>query len=172
MAKEDIYHYCATDPVYHPEWHWITDNIALGSYPLDPALQEILDAGISAIISLRMDEPDYDLALFEEACVLEVEDGRPFPYDDLVQGLAFLHDVVESGRKVYVHCFAGVSRSSFFVACYLMLREQWSFEDAVRYVQSRRSQCSPDPGLYSRPLLERLSEDRSVVLGLNGAEGN
>ena len=67
MAKTDIYHYVKNDPAYSPEWHWITEDIALGSYPLDGVLNQLLEAGITAIISMRMDEPDYDPSLFDES---------------------------------------------------------------------------------------------------------
>lgn len=164
MAKEDIYFYCETQPEYHPEWHWITEGIALGSYPLDAALNDLLEQGVTAICSLRMDEPDYDLDLFEAAHVASVEDGCPFPYEQLTNALRFLHAHLRAGRKVYVHCFAGVSRSAFVVSCYLMLTEGISFDEAVARVRAIRPIVFPNAMLYNPATLARLLRDRDHIL--------
>lgn len=165
MAKEDIYEYVLQDPVYAPDWHWVTGDIALGSYPLNPALNDILDSGVTAILSLRMDEPDYDLDLFDRSHVCLVEDFMPFPYQQLVDAIGFLHTAVRDGHKVYVHCFAGMSRSPFVVACFLMLERNIPFEEAVSSLKDIRPIVSPQPGLYSASVLARLREDRDTILG-------
>lgn len=165
MAKEDIYYYCETQPEYDPDWHWVTDRVALGSYPLDAALNDLLQQGVTAICSLRMDEPDYDLDRFEAAHVAQVDDGRPFPYEVLTAAIRFLHENIRAGRKVYVHCFAGISRSSFVVATYLMLTEGIAFEEAVARLRSVRPVVFPHPMLYTPALLDRLREDREGILG-------
>ena len=170
MAKEDIYYYCETQPEYAPEWHWITDQIALGSYPLDTALRDLLEQGVSAIASVRVDAPDYDLDLFEASHVACVEDGCPFPYEDLVAVLRFLHENVTAGRKVYVHCFAGVSRSAFVVSSYLMLAEGVAFEDALARVRGIRPVVNPHPLLVGDALVDRLLNDRERILSLDTPE--
>ena len=163
MAKQDIYRYIEVDPAYEPGFHWVTKDIALGSYPLESEIQTLLDAGVTAIVSLRMDEPDYDLERFQTACVMLVEDGTPFPYPYLVEGLAFLHEALLEGNKVYVHCFAGISRSAFFVSCYLMLRDNITFDEAVGRVQSVRSKCQPNPMLYDETVIDRLLADKDRI---------
>jgi len=164
MARTDIYYYCETLPEYDPEWHWVTDSIALGSYPLEAALNELLSQGVRAIMSIRMDEPDYDTALFECSHVALVEDGCPFPYDHLVELLRFLHENVSAGRKVYVHCFAGISRSAFVVSCYLMLTEGLAFEEAVARLRRVRAIVNPNPALFDRALLARLEREKDSIL--------
>ena len=169
MARADIYHYCETQPEYDPEWHWITDQIAMGSYPLQAALDELLGQGINAIVSVRWDEPDYDLDLFEDAHIGCVEDGCPFPYDQLTDALRFIHRNVQAGRKVYVHCFAGVSRSAFVVACYLMLTGDISFTEAVSTVRAIRARVDPHTALWDREMLDRLRSERDAILARDGS---
>lgn len=164
MAIKDIYYHCENDPFYHPEWHWITDNIALGSYPLNPVIHELLDAGITAIASVREAQPDYDLSRFQDVHVLSVDDAAAFPYEALAGVLRFMHRVLEKGGKVYVHCFAGISRSSFVVSCYLMLRDNIPFEVAVRRVQDIRSKCYPHPRLYEHGVVDQLLANRDRIL--------
>ncbi|HEY3267844.1 MAG TPA: dual specificity protein phosphatase [Armatimonadota bacterium] len=166
MARTDIYHYCETQPEYDPEWHWITEDIALGSYPLEPALREIRAQGVTAIVSLRWDEPDYDTALFDDFHIACVDDKVPFPYDQLTAALRFIHRNLSAGRKVYVHCFAGISRSAFVVCCYLMLRDGIPFREVVERVRAIRPIVDPHPALYTEAVLRRLEADRSRILSL------
>ena len=164
MARTDIYQYVEEDPVYRPDWHWITDDIALGSYPLEPALNELLESGVTAIMSLRIDEPDYDVDLFERHHLCPVEDLEPFPYAKLVDAVRFLHCAIRDGHKVYVHCFAGMSRSPFVVACYLMLERDIPFAEAVAQLQDIREIVSPSRTLWSNGVLDRLLADREAIL--------
>jgi hypothetical protein len=164
MAKTDIYRYASEAPEYAPEWHWVTDDIALGSYPLDQAFNEILESGITAIMSLRTDEPDYDLSRFQRYHICSVEDLEPFPYRKLVEAIRFLNTAVSDGHKVYVHCFAGMSRSPFVVACYLMLARNIPFEEAVSLLRDVREVVSPSRYLWSNGVLERLMENREAIL--------
>lgn len=166
MAKTDIYRYVEEDPQYGPDWHWITDSIAVGSYPLDAAFDEILVSGVTAIISLRIDEPDYDLTRFDRYHLCPVNDMEPFPYERLVDAIRFLHAAVHDGHKVYVHCFAGMSRSPFVVACYLMLTRNIPFEEAVSLLQEVRDVVSPSRALWSGGVLDRLLADREAILAI------
>lgn len=164
MARADIYRYIEEDPVYDPEWHWITDHVALGSYPLDPAIEELRDNGVRAILSVRAEHPDYDADVFDEALSLLVEDWVLFPYSLLVDGIRFIHRNVRRGNRVYVHCFAGMSRSVFLVCCYLMLTEGITFDEAVGRVRDIRPIANPHPGLWNQALLDRLTAERERIL--------
>ncbi|KZC13772.1 PREDICTED: phosphatidylglycerophosphatase and protein-tyrosine phosphatase 1 [Dufourea novaeangliae] len=41
--------------------------------------------------------------------------------------------------SVYVHCKAGRTRSATLVGCYLMMKNQWTPEEAVDYMKKKRS---------------------------------
>jgi hypothetical protein len=163
-SKEDLYSNCESDPTYSPEWHWITDQIALGSYPREEAFEEIRGAGINSIVCVMDMPPFYDTSVMDDAHYVPQHDFVRYEPSALVEGLRFLHRQVEAGRKVYVHCFAGISRSSFFVSAYLMLRENISFEEAVNRVRSVRSVCNPNVNLYDDELLEELRQSRDQIL--------
>lgn len=66
-----------------------------------------------------------------------------------------------AGRVVYVHCQNGVSRSGMVVAAYLMAREQWTRDQALSFLRSRRPGVRPHP-VFMDLLLEweRRPHDR------------
>lgn len=52
----------------------------------------------------------------------------------------------EDGGKVFVHCFAGRSRSSTSVIAYLMQETGMSLNSAFKLVKRRRPIVYPNPG--------------------------
>jgi protein-tyrosine phosphatase len=53
---------------------------------------------------------------------------------------------LQSGGRVFVHCFAGVSRSATIVIAYLMKEHGLSFNSAIKFVKSKRPQINPNDG--------------------------
>uniref|UniRef100_A0A915PGN5 protein-tyrosine-phosphatase n=1 Tax=Setaria digitata TaxID=48799 RepID=A0A915PGN5_9BILA len=51
-----------------------------------------------------------------------------------------------SNGRALVHCEAGISRSVFIVAAYLMQKFQWSAAKAVEYIQTIRPIAQPNDG--------------------------
>ncbi|KAK3844074.1 MAG: protein-tyrosine phosphatase-like protein [Linnemannia gamsii] len=65
----------------------------------------------------------------------------------------FIHDAIEGGRKVLVHCMAGASRSVTIVCAYLMREKKMSAIDALKHVQSLRQVAEPNDGFLTQLLL-------------------
>ena len=49
-------------------------------------------------------------------------------------------------NTVYVHCFAGISRSSTLVAAYLILRDRLTPNAAIELIRAKRPRVDPNPG--------------------------
>jgi len=47
---------------------------------------------------------------------------------------------------VLVHCYAGISRSATIVIAYLMIKRGMVYEEAIRFVQKKRSFICPNKG--------------------------
>ena len=56
----------------------------------------------------------------------------------------FLEKVRESSGCALVHCLAGISRSATIAIAYVMQHSKMSYEDAYRYVKSKRPTISPN----------------------------
>lgn len=59
-----------------------------------------------------------------------------------------------SGRKIFVHCAAGISRSATVVLNYWMSRDGLSFDDALQKLKLKRSCVRPN-ALFQAILIER-----------------
>ncbi len=69
----------------------------------------------------------------------------------------FIRDAVNAGGKVFVHCNAGISRSSTVVIAYLMEYEGKSFLAALEHLKSVRPYARPNEG-FCRQLEEFEAE--------------
>ncbi|KJE97610.1 dual specificity protein phosphatase 9 [Capsaspora owczarzaki ATCC 30864] len=79
-------------------------------------------------------------------------------------GVKFIDSAIEGGGAVLVHCQAGISRSSTFVAAYLMFKHNYTVEQALGIIRDARPIISPNPG-FRRQLGEyeqRLKAERSA----------
>ena len=63
---------------------------------------------------------------------------------------AFIHEAIQNGGVVLVHCFAGVSRSSSVVIAYLMRYHGMSYMQAYSHVKARRPWICPNYGFVNQ----------------------
>jgi protein-tyrosine phosphatase len=71
-----------------------------------------------------------------------------------------IHNTLQRGQNVFVHCFAGISRSSTVVLDYLLTYENLQmkrFQDALAYLRTFRPQVNPNIGF-----VELLKERHSL----------
>jgi hypothetical protein len=137
-----------------PESYWVVPGKFLaGEYPIghyksdDEArrrLDSFLEAGFNTFINLTAPDelPPYDPFLREQAKIygIEIQHAR-FAIGDFglptQKGMRATLDAIDSalnnGRKVYLHCWAGVGRTGTTVGCYLV-RHGMSGPDALRQI--------------------------------------
>jgi protein-tyrosine phosphatase len=65
-------------------------------------------------------------------------DLHPVKLTDVHKGVEWMRRQISRGKKVYVHCLAGVGRSATIVICYLIKYCSYSPKEAVEYVRARR----------------------------------
>jgi len=84
------------------------------------------------------------------------------PWDTLIEAVQFIENGRKAGGNVVVHCAQGKSRSSTVVIAYLMAKQGWTMDAALRFVQTKRPEAEPNPNF-----IEQLKEfERSTVRGL------
>ena len=55
--------------------------------------------------------------------------------DEIPAAIDFIHENIELGNKILVHCFAGKSRSASVVIAYLMKYNDMNLGQALHYVR-------------------------------------
>ena len=77
--------------------------------------------------------------------------------DDLFTAFKFMHEQLESGHHVLVHCAAGQSRSGTIAAAYLTAFHKYTASKALHYVKQRRTIIDPNKGF--RDKLKKLDKN-------------
>ncbi|MEW6269838.1 MAG: dual specificity protein phosphatase family protein [Thermodesulfobacteriota bacterium] len=134
----------------------VLDGLLVGEYPTPGDAAWLRDThGIEVVVSLQ---DDADLAsknlALAELVRAYAEAGIAFHHHPVADGdveelaarlpavLARLHEVLDAGRRAYLHCNAGFNRAPTVAIAYLRSSRGLSHEEAWRLMKERRS-CAP-----------------------------
>ena len=131
----------------------ITDKIWVGSY--GDACNDLFltERGITNIITCTEEfqssiiRPSYRIPIVDD-----VADEKTKKY--FLEAASVLDRWVNEGKKVMVHCFAGMSRSTSVVITYFMVYKGWSFSIAHSHLKQRRFQTKIHPDFI--PILKEI----------------
>lgn len=152
------------DPEKRKWWDDINESIILGALPLRNMghVEELVEKGVTAILSI-VELFEFDSKIFTvpatratwvEAGVkmkhISTPDYEPIAIDLLDEAVEYIHEQIENGKKLYVHCKSGKGRSPMAVICYLMKyqpppnSEEDRVMETIAYVTSKRPQVKLD----------------------------
>ena len=144
----------------------IDDRLFLGDYNAATRKKIMKDLKISHIVDCTREpnEFEHDNALtikYFQVPVLDTDTDLIALYFDAA--IAFIDNAIESNasNKVFIHCRAGVSRSSTVTIAYLMKAHNMNIDVALKYVQERRSCIEPNEGF--RIQLHHFENNRHKV---------
>jgi atypical dual specificity phosphatase len=140
-------------------WNTILDDkLVLGALPLENHLAGLKKEKISSVLSMVEDfelqkgvvHPINPTCWAQEGInwlQVSTPDFRTLTQETIEKGVEFVRAQIDAGKKVYVHCKAGVGRSATIVTAYLLKYGKKSdgtpfdsFDEAYGYVQGRRPQ--------------------------------
>jgi hypothetical protein len=120
----------------HP-YDLIEEGLYVGRYVPEPP------PGTDAVLNLC---PGQDMYEVEVSLWEPIRDGPPAPSLEWLRRMVeFIDTQRQAERTVYVHCAAGVSRSGMVSTAYLMYEHNWTRDQALEFVQSKRPIVLPNP---------------------------
>ncbi len=138
----------ADDAAPVPDLSWVEPWLAVGSRPYAGQRESIRRAGVESIVSLHQTQPDERAAWSEVGLRLvevPIRDWVAIPSRQINQAVEAVLREHAAGRRVLLHCLAGVNRAPTVAAAVLCRLEGLGVEDAVRRVRAARPAASPTP---------------------------
>lgn len=103
---------------------------------------EKIPTSIVSIINLEwpIQHNYYPPSHVHQVLYMGIPDGG-WPGDNWIRSIVNIIDSLMALGPVYVHCFAGVSRSCMVVVAYLILHLGWTFHKAYDYIREVNPDC-------------------------------
>ena len=129
---------------------WVNPQVCVGGRITERRAAALREQGIEAVVSLQGERMD-DMGDLRAHLWLPSDDGRAPDKNQLAQGVRFITGQLALGRKVYIHCHAGVGRAPTLAAAYLV-----------------STGCAPDEAIAAvravRPWIRMNGKQRAAVL--------
>ena len=125
---------------------WVTDSLAVGGRVREDDIERLAQSGVTRVVDTRAEYKDDEAALNRaniQLLYLPTPDTQPLTIEQLLEGTAWVLEQIRAGEKVLIHCAHGVGRSVLLTAASLV-RDGYSTEDALRLVETKRWQASPN----------------------------
>lgn len=109
--------------------------------------------GITHIVNTADELENYYESVFDYARMGMLDSSDEDISDKLEPSFKYISFALSKGGKVFVHCYAGMSRSATIVLYYLMKSHRVSYDKALQYLKRCRPIVQPNAG-YERHLRE------------------
>ena len=120
----------------------VYNRLYVGGYVQASKLPLSNPESIEAVLDVST-EPPYDEAKGIVYAHIPFDDGHAVPEGKFWACMRFLWEQYSQGKKVLIHCAAGMSRSVCIAAAFLYFAKIMNFEDAVNWVRERRRIAQP-----------------------------
>jgi protein-tyrosine phosphatase len=139
----------------------ILSNIYLGGY--DKAVDKawLKRNKITHILNCTREHPNYFPKDFLYMKLNLRDSIDQSIYEALEPSYGFIKRGTERGKRVYIHCHAGVSRSSSMLIYYLMKSRKTNYVDALTLVRDKRNIVRPNMS-FSRQLVSVSPQSKDV----------
>lgn len=147
----------------------ITSRIWLGSIHATFNEAWLRTTGITHVVT-ALEAPHSTPAMRTVGCKQLSIPIRDHPQETIYLWFQEVYDFIRGAldsspdHRVYIHCYAGISRSSTLLTAYLMLRHTIAADEALAFIRSSRHCVNPNPGFYDALKLWELHTSRTAAL--------
>lgn len=129
----------------------MTNAIFLGSEWNSSNLKELKQLGITSILNITLESPNYFPKEFDYYNI-RIKDADDVPiHKYFYQCFQFIDSAMEKpGKCILLHCQMGISRSASLVIAYLMKARSWSLQKAFKFVKDLRPVVKPNRGFMKQ----------------------
>jgi len=126
----------------------IIPGLYLGPFQASIKLERMTQLGITHVLCVRdQKEASFIYPRFRDDFIyhtLEIRDSMDQNLISVIpECLRFIDEAINAGGTVLAHCNGGIALAPAIVVGYIMTKYNWSFENALSYVQSKRYCVSP-----------------------------
>ncbi len=130
-------------------WDRIDDHVLLGALPFAADVPRLYAAGVRGVINM-CDEYAGPLSAYQQMNIqqlrLPTTDYVAPSLSDIQRGMEFIQQHAARGDSVYVHCKAGRGRGPTLVACWLIVSQDLTPDEAQAVLAARRPQVNRGVG--------------------------
>lgn len=125
---------------------WITETLAVGSKFQPEDVARLAGQGVQAVVDLREEDCD-DRQLLAQYGIdllhLPTPDAHEVSQANLASGVDWVRQRMAEGRKVLVHCAAGVGRAPL-LTCAVLVSMGYNAHEALELVRKHRWRSAPN----------------------------
>jgi len=128
----------------------IFDYLYLGTEWNASNFEELKKKGINKILNVSEEIDNFFPGNFQycNVRVNDEENTELLRYWDST--FKYIEDARQERSKVLVHCRMGISRSASVVIAYIMKIKNWSLQESINYVKSKRKCINPNTGFLQQ----------------------
>jgi dual specificity phosphatase 12 len=129
-----------------PDYNQITNRIFIGNSSAAKSKSVLKKNDIAAVLNCTTDIPNFFCADLEYLRIpvedsLKAKDFKAF-YNYIPVMVEYIHKIVDIEKKnIFVHCWAGMQRSTGAVVAYMMKYHCKSFNSAVKLIYGKRKEA-------------------------------
>jgi predicted protein tyrosine phosphatase len=127
----------------------ITPHLLIGGQDAAENFNLLQNRGVKLVVNATREIPNYFPRSFEYV-KLDLDDTQSQSLAHLLPTINLIINTIRQGKVVFVHCAAGISRSSSIVVLTLMRMNDWSFQHSLSFLKSMYNIAEPNPGFVKQ----------------------
>ncbi|KAI9314209.1 crystal Structrue of A mitogen-activated protein kinase Phosphatase, Skrp1, partial [Dichotomocladium elegans] len=128
----------------------IFPNLWIGGYKAYEDLSFLKKNKIEAILTLGHFKEQYPTNEFTHKIIAIADNPEANILVHFPEAIEFIDGALDAGKRILVHCLAGVSRSPTIVSAYLMNKRHIHPKAALALIKQKRPFVNPNPGFMDQ----------------------